>query len=131
MKKGIIIIVSCLVVISFLSYSINQKFFPNRAYQEPGSRWVSTDPDIVYWVNQDGLIKGEMKYNGKTMKINIAPIRNVVRFSVDNGTNIGHDTDLSFRTGIKKSSNNKIVLQVYSTNIPGYDDKKITFIRSK
>ena len=133
MKKIIVIssVVIFLGIIFYLSFTVYQMMPPNRAYCEIGSRWASSDPDIVYWVNPDGSMKGEMKYNGKTIKLRVGSMENFVSFTADNGTNVSYESDLSIHTGIRKSSDTKIVLYIIGTNIPGYKYKQITFIRSQ
>ena len=132
--KKIIIISTVIVffgIISFSLFTAYQKLNPDRAYREIGSRWVSSDPNIIYWVNPDGLMRGTMKYNGKAIKLLVGSHENSVTFTADNGTAMSYDSDLSFSAGIRKSSDTKIVLQVYGSNIPDFKYKQITFTRSQ
>ena len=95
------------------------------------STWYSSDPDIWFIVNEDGTTKGELKYNDEVTDIEVNRVQGWLGISViyimqyDDYSGEG---DL-IGTSIRTSSNTKLVLDVKSSTIQGFDVKQIIFIR--
>jgi len=139
MKNKILIIsiILFLSIISCILFIAYQKMFPNRSYLAEGSRWTSYDTSITYWVDSDGLLSGKMKLNEKEIFLEVGAVRNSLMFSTyDTGNDeldniLRHNGQLLFGAEIVSSSDNKIIIKIYTTNIQTFEvGKQITFIKS-
>ena len=136
------IILFCLLLcfslcLLFTRYYMSPNQYADAAFQMPGSTWKSTNPDMWFTVNEDGTNEGELNYSGKTIKICNGYRGGILNILV---TDAGGEPELAkimqeqggtlIATIIHSCSKTKLVLDVYSSNLPDITVKQIIFTKS-
>ena len=132
-KKRLSIILLLSILLLCISGCVNiTSLYGNKVpYRQPGTRWVSADPDIYFEVAGDRSCKGEIKVDKRLISIIIhfGYGKDIHFFEWDSIYDVEDDCIL---IGICKFSSKKLVVTIdedYIGTIFDKSVKEITFIR--
>ena len=136
----IILLFSLLLLTGCIFYNSFDSNYDKRPIRQNNTRWVSTDPDIWFQVNDDlnfGNV-GELKIDGKTIKIKLAfdygsgvNIIDLNLFELNQQSNEEY-IDSTLITGQCKFSKTKLVVTIGGDDVNKVLDpsvKQIVFVR--
>jgi hypothetical protein len=128
--SGIFLFVCVALIVWVDVFTPGNPYAGRRPADYPNTKWVSTDPDICFTVDDEGEVSGQLIINEKIINIKVQFTRFEDVFFVEADKQDEFNTELYVLTGECKFRKKKMVVKVEQYYLNELEDvAEITFVR--